>query len=222
MDTSPTRGRAQAGTIETATHGRYLVRGTAAPPAGVLFGFHGYAEDAGTHLQALEAIPGLDAWLVVAVQALHPFYTRDQRIVANWMTSQDREVAIADNIAYVRRVVAAVEAAHGGLTPRVFAGFSQGGAMAYRAAASLGAAGLIVLAGDVPPDVAAIPDVRLPRVLLGRGTQDPWYTAQKGDADLQTLARLGVAVDSCVFDGAHEWTATFHAAAADYLASLTA
>ena len=47
------------------------------------------------------------------------------------MTRQDREAAIADNIDYVDRVVAATRTA---AEPLVFAGFSQGVAMAFRAA----------------------------------------------------------------------------------------
>jgi predicted esterase len=206
--------------IETAVHGRYLVRPATGTPVGVLFGFHGYAETAERHLQALEGIPGVERWLVVAVQALHPFYTREQRVVANWMTSQDRERAIADNLAYVRGVVNAVAAAAAPPNRRVFAGFSQGGAMAYRAAAHLGADGVIILAADVPPDVAQRPGVRLPRVLLGRGTTDPWYTKDKQDADVATLTRAGADVETCVFEGAHAWTPEFCALAGEYLQRL--
>ena len=85
--------------IAVTTHGRYLVMAPAETPAGLIVGFHGYAENAEIHLEALRAIPGVERWLVVAIQALHPFYTRDERIVANWMTRQDREQAIADNLA---------------------------------------------------------------------------------------------------------------------------
>ena len=46
-----------------------------------------------------------EAWLAVAIQALHPFYTRSQRVVASWMTRQNREAAIADNISYIDRVI---------------------------------------------------------------------------------------------------------------------
>src|SRR5688572_27516505 len=85
--------------VEARTHGRYLVRPpSAAGPWPLLVGFHGYAESADAHLDAVARIPGIERWLTVAVQALHPFYTRDQRVVANWMTRQDREFAIADNI----------------------------------------------------------------------------------------------------------------------------
>ena len=206
-------------TIATTTHGRYLVAVPRDTPAGLLVGFHGYGEDAETHLAALHATPGADRWLTVAVQALHPFYTRDQRVVASWMTSQDRELAIADNVEYVKRVLEEVRSAHHVQGPLVFAGFSQGGAMAYRAAAHQGADGLIILAADVPPDLEAAPRP-LPPVLLGRGGTDAWYTAAKHDNDLAMLQRLGADVQSCVFDGGHEWAPAFRDAMTDYLARV--
>jgi predicted esterase len=204
-------------TIATTTHGRYLVAVPPEPPVGVLVGFHGYGENADAHFQALRSIPAADRWLMVAVQALHPFYTRDQRVVANWMTSQDRDLAIADNIAYVRTVVDEVRVTDGVARPLVFAGFSQGAAMAYRAAAHEPADGLIILAGDVPPDVAALETPRLPPVLIGRGTTDTWYTADKHDADLAVLQRHGADSQSCVFEGGHEWAPAFRDAASAFL-----
>ena len=102
----------------------------------LLFSFHGYGEDAATNLAALQRIPNIDGWLLVAVQALHPFYTKNDRIVASWMTRQDRELAIADNIRYVGTVVEAMRSEFTtAAASTVFAGFSQGVAMAYRAAA---------------------------------------------------------------------------------------
>ena len=204
----------------TTTHGRVVVRAPShAGPWPALVGFHGYAEDAETHLQALEGIPGGDRCLRVAVQALHPFYTKSQRVVANWMTSQDREHAIADNIAYVGRVLDWMRREYAVSSTLVFAGFSQGGAMAYRAAASYPCRGLLILAADVPPDVARRPGVSLPPILLGRGSNDEWYTAEKHAADLATLASVHATVENCVFDGGHEWGQAFLAAAARFLAT---
>lgn len=186
-------------------HGRFLVR--PGPPEKLLVGFHGYAETAEIHMEELLKIPGTEAWTIVAVQALHPFYTsRDERIVASWMTRLDREMAIEDNKAYVRGVL---DDFHQPPTV-VFAGFSQGGAMAYRAAAdSRRAAGVIVLAADVPQDVASLDAP----VLIGRGERDHWYTDEKLKKDLTFLARAEV----CTFDGAHEWTDEFRAAASRFL-----
>src|SRR2546426_10422321 len=51
--------------IEARVHGRYLVRSASdREAAGLLVGFHGYAQDAAIHLNALSAIPDVHAWLV--------------------------------------------------------------------------------------------------------------------------------------------------------------
>jgi len=208
-----------ARTIETRTHGRYLVRTPAvADPWPALVGFHGYRENADIHLDALARIPGAERWLLVAVQGLHLFYTREQDIVASWMTRQNRDEAIADNVAYVGKVLDAIKAEHGPPGALVFAGFSQGGAMAYRAAAQFPCSGLVILAADIPPDVGQQRDLRLPRTLIGRGVTDQWYTSEKHAADLAILERIGVSVENCVFDGGHEWGDEFLNAAARFLA----
>jgi len=193
-------------TIETITHGRYLVERRESQR--LLVGFHGYAETAERHMEELRRIDPGEEWTLVAVQALNRFYTRTEEVVANWMTRQDRELAIADNIEYVRRVVAAL----GPYQRLVFAGFSQGAAMAYRAAATLGADGLIILGGDIPPDVDT---VRVP-VLLGRGERDDWYTEEKLKKDLKSLPNATV----CRFDGGHEWIDAFRSAARAFLRRL--
>jgi predicted esterase len=204
--------------IEARVHGRYLVRpAPGAGSTGLLVGFHGYAEDAAIHLNALSAIPDIDLWLTVSVQALHPFYTKDQAVVANWMTRQDREHAIVDNVDYIGNVLEAVRTEYGVRRPLVFAGFSQGGAMAYRAAARYPSDALIILASDLPPDILAATPVSLPPVLIGRGTNDKWYTEAKHAADVEVLRALNIAVESCVFDGGHEWSEPFYAAAARHL-----
>src|SRR5580698_951538 len=97
-------------TIQAATHGRYLVHvPDVAGPAPILAGFHGYGEDAERQLVRLRAISGSDRWLIVSIQALHPFYDRrTEAVVASWMTRQHRELAIADNNAYVSAAIGAV------------------------------------------------------------------------------------------------------------------
>lgn len=208
-------------TIEARTHGRYLVRvPNGPPPWPLLVGFHGYAETASDHLNEVIRIPGTEAWLVVAIQALHTFYTRKERVVASWMTRDDREHAIADNVDYVGRVLDRVRQEQQTRPTLVFSGFSQGGAMAYRAAANYRADGLIILAADVPPDVIGKQEVMLPPVLIGRGTTDDWYTEPKQAADLAVLARIGTHVEACVFEGGHEWTDSFRAAASSMLRKI--
>jgi predicted esterase len=167
----------------------------------------------------LAQIPGADGWLIVAVQALHRFYEKGGDVVASWMTKEDRELAIADNIAYVGRVLTAVRAEYATRAPLVFAGFSQGVAMAFRAAASQQADGLIVIGADVPPDVIAGTGVPLPPVLFARGSRDGLYPAEQHEKDLQALEGLRVPVDRLTFEGGHEWTPELLAAAGRALAA---
>jgi predicted esterase len=209
--------------IEAAVHGRYLLRPSSGPAAGVLVGFHGYGESAAPYLEALLAIPGIERWTVAAIQGLHPFYTRTGEVVASWMTKLDRDQAIADNTAYVRAAVREILATAPAGSPLVYSGFSQGVAMAYRAAAGAGhpCHGLIALAGDVPPELAASDLAGFPRVLIGRGASDSWYSEEKLTADVQLLRGKGVEVEFERFDGGHEWTPMFHRRCGDLLAELS-
>lgn len=196
--------------VATTVHGRYLYEDRGAER--LLAGFHGYAEVAEANFAELARIPGVERWSVLSIQALHPFYTRSGDVVANWMTRQDRELAIADNLAYVRKVLETI-----GMPRRlIFSGFSQGATMAARAAAAVHCAGLILLGGDVPPEVKQ-DGVTLPPVLLARGTRDDWYTDEKFQADLAWLEPR-TRVTRCVFEGGHEWSDPFRAAAAEFLA----
>jgi predicted esterase len=212
-------------TIAATVHGRYLLRRPAAPgPCGWLVGFHGYGENAARHLEHLSAIPGIDRWLVVSVQGLNRFYNvRVGVVVASWMTSQDRELAIADNVAYIDAVLAEVERELGPPATLVTAGFSQGVAMAFRAAL-LGTRpvhGILALGGDVPPDLTARKATRpWPRVLLGAGHEDEFYTPAKLAVDAAFFEREGIDAQVFRFEGGHEWADVFVQRAGNFLAGF--
>ncbi|MGE0863722.1 MAG: alpha/beta hydrolase [Vicinamibacterales bacterium] len=204
-------------TIAVRTHGRFLID-AADRPVATLVGFHGYQENAAVHLEVLRRIANGRPVNLLSIQALNRFYTRANAVVAGWMTTEDRELVIADNVDYVTAVLAEV-AGEGGLTrPLIYAGFSQGVAMAYRAAAFVPRPcdGVIALAGDVPPDVVPVA-TSLPPVLIGRGTADTWYSAEKLAADTATLRGAGVAVSEHVFAGGHVWDDSFVARAVAFL-----
>lgn len=226
--------------IETPTHGRVLVEGAAdSVSAGLLLGFHGYGQRAEEMLDEMRRIPGASAWTLVAVQALHRFYTRgDRQVVASWMTREDRELAIADNVEYVGRVIErvggrSVEIArnpdrdvagdsHRATTdPTILIGFSQGASMAYRAAV-LGAQpamGVIAIGGDIPPELKT-PDAagrRWPPVLLATGRSDPWFTPERLADEAIFLEQHGVPHETCLFDGGHEWTSELRQAIGTWL-----
>jgi predicted esterase len=207
-------------TVSTTTHGRYLVDIPDHSRA-TLVGFHGYQENAAITLGVLRKIANGRQIGLVSVQGLHRFYSRTNDVVASWMTSQDRELAIADNVAYVSKVLTAVADEFGITRPLIYAGFSQGVAMAYRAAAlaQRPCDGVIALAGDLPPDVAPLAG-SLPPVLLGRGTEDKWYSGEKAQKDLAVLTPSGAKVSEYVFEGGHEWSPAFIARAGEFVDEL--
>jgi len=205
-------------TIATGTHGRYLVSPGTSPGAPLLVGFHGYAETAEDEMARLQTIPGIDRWAVASIQGLHLFYRRrTNEIVASWMTRQNRELAIADNIAYVSSVLGRLS--EGPPSAIVLTGFSQGVAMAFRAATALSpaVAGVIACSGDVPPELDANTLARIPLALIGQGVRDEWYTSAKRTSDETRLHAAGVRVQSIVLDAGHEWTTEFSEACGRFL-----
>jgi len=207
--------------IVTRVHGHYLLELPPAP-AGCLVGFHGYGETAERHLAELRRIPGAAGWALCAVQALHPFYNRQGEVIASWMTRFNRDQAIADNVGYVAGVVAEVRRELPAGTCLVYLGFSQGAAMAYRAAAVCGhpCQGVIVLGGDLPPELGLRDLTGFPPVLLGRGSSEEWYDAAKMEHDVELLRAKGVDIHPLIFQGGHEWTDEFRAAAARFLLDI--
>lgn len=208
-------------TMATGTHGRYLIEPPASPgPAPILVGFHGYGEGAGEQLDRMRGIPGADRWLIVSIQGLHRFYNRRaNEVVASWMTRQDRGLVMADNLAYVASVLDAVHHEFPGAPRAVFAGFSQGVAMTFRAAAASPRPvdGVIVVGGDVPPELDVDAVGRVPEALICRGMRDELYASATFAQDVQRLHAANVRVQALEFDGGHEWTDDVLQAASRFL-----
>lgn len=208
--------------VPARTHGRYLVDMPAHSRA-TLVGFHGYKENAAIHMDVLRRIAGARPIGLISIQGLHRFYAKGGDVVASWMTKEDREHAIADNVDYVGRVLAAVADESGITRPMIHVGFSQGVAMAFRAAAFVQRPcdAVIALASDVPPDVAPVA-ASLPRTLLGRGDRDEYYGGEQAARDLALLKSAGVAVEEYIFTGGHLWAPAFIEKSAQFIDELLA
>lgn len=206
--------------------GRYLLEVPFSAGRHLLVGFHGYGELAEAQLERLRRIPGAGSWALASVQALHPFYRgRTGEVGACWMTRFEREAAIDENLGYVAAVLDDIRREHA-IDRLVYAGFSQGVAMAFRAALRAGrrADGIIALGGDVPPELRAL-DLgawRGLQVLLGRGRDDVLYVDAAMDADIAFLRSRPVELSSLVFEGGHEWSDAFSDAAGRLLAEVAA
>lgn len=204
--------------IQTPVHGRYL---TQVPhgngPFPLLVGFHGYGEDAEANLAMMQRIPGIQRWLCCAVQALHPFYARDGKVGASWMTSQDREWRIRENVQYVNTVISELKRTYPLNEVLVYFGFSQGTGMACRAAllGQYPPSGVILLGGDIPPEYDDLS--RMARILLGRGNSDRLYPLKTWKQDVSRIEQADLEVSIATFRGGHAWSDEYGYAAADFL-----
>jgi predicted esterase len=209
--------------VPTMTHGRVLVQeARAAARRGLLVGFHGYMESAKIQMDRLQAIPDASLWTLVSIQGLHRFYRgRSEDVVASWMTREDRELAIADNLAYVAAALEQVP--HDPSTRVVYTGFSQGVAMAFRAGlrGTLPAAAIVAVGGDVPPELVEDPSLRFPAVLFARGSRDEWLTEPRFEKDVAALRSRAAGVEPLVYDGAHEWNLVVSDAIGAFLSRIS-
>lgn len=207
--------------IATTTHGRVLIDRPTERPTAIVLAFHGYAQNAEAMLTELRAVPGSEAWTLMSVQALHRFYSKGERdVVASWMTRQDREQAIADNLSYIDAVVEQVgHQCDESMPDRFVLGFSQGAAMAYRAGlrGKRPVAGILAVGGDVPPDVKDVPAAQWPRVWIAAGDSDYWYTREKVAADAAFLHAHGVEHEFLHYSGGHVFTEHVHQGIAQFV-----
>jgi predicted esterase len=120
---------------------RYYILGEISPQVeDVWFCCHGYGQLAGDFAKEFAVIEDPKR-LIVVPEALSRFYVPadtgfhgpDAKIGATWMTREDREVEIADYIAYLDDLYAEIMSGIGDRQVRVTVlGFSQGGATANR------------------------------------------------------------------------------------------
>ena len=202
--------------ISTSIRGKVLVK-KANKPRVQLVGFHGYAEDAEIMFKRLESLSIPEASLI-SVQALHPFYKKDGTVVANWMTKDDRELAIEDNINYIGNVLKELTDS---VAPVICLGFSQGVAMAYRTAFYFPdkISALVNLGGDLPPELSNMQIESKLRIAIARGDSDPYYLAQQFETDCKNLISNGFEISKLSFSGAHDWNDEFNKLCTEFIES---
>jgi predicted esterase len=207
--------------IETTVSGRYLVETPAGDgPFHILAGFHGYGQTAEDQMELLRQIPGSEHWLCCSIEALHPFMNVKGDPGSCWMTRRDRDLRIAENVRYADAVLDRIKHDHSVTGTLVLHGFSQGVAMACRAA-MLGkhaASGVMLLGSEIPPELEALG--RMGNVHLGRGDSDRFYPQEKFQADTARLRDAGVLVEAIRYHGGHSPTADYLASAGRFLQSI--
>jgi predicted esterase len=192
--------------VETQVHGRVVIQEPIKPKSEkwpVLVGFHGYGQGALDELEILQSIPGIEEWFLISIQALHSFYPKRGRYGSSWMTSQDRELRIQENVAYFKTVLKQMKKEYPLSETLVCHGFSQGTNMACRAAMLGGfpCSGLMLVGGDTDTGLSY---AKLPAMHWSRGDRDCVYDEQRWMKEVQEFrSREQIPLRAEVFKGEH-------------------
>ncbi len=174
--------------------------GEAATEAWVVL--HGYGQLASRFLRGFESI-ATSGRLVVAPEGLSRFYldAGSGKVGASWMTKEDRAQEIADYLAYLEQVRAALVPP----VPLTILGFSQGVATAARWAVATTPAPvrLVCWGGLVPEEIspARLAPIRVTYVV---GEQEEWAPPAAVEAQAASFRAAGLTVEVVEFEGGHE------------------
>lgn len=169
-----------------------------------ILALHGYGEHAEDMAQRLETWVD-DKTTLLCPQALHPIYLANGKTGWSWMTREDRDRSIANNLTYLQLCL---EELGSGFKERVVVGYSQGAQMAMRVARCLGTDTLVAIGGELPPELReeSLDGQHADfRVLLGRGRKDMPYSSQILQRDLELFRAWGCFAQSLDWPGAHRW-----------------
>ena len=160
-----------------------------------------------TYFQSIDA-PGR---LVVAPEALNRYYlftepgmrSKDAKVGATWMTREDRENEIVDQVDYLDAVWRETAA---GASRVTVLGFSQGVATAARwvATGKSRVDRFVAWAGQIPPEIDPSAFAKLAGgITMVAGTTDEYATwIAEGNHDSRMVA-AGIAPKVVTFDGGH-------------------
>ncbi len=164
---------------------------------------------------------------IIAPEALSRFY-RSQGTVhtpatpvgATWMTSEDRMAEIADYIAYLDAVLAAIVPE---LSPNARVstlGFSQGGATISRWVAASGPRleRVILWGALIPPEITSpelAAGLKAQPLVFVHGTADRYFKSGMVESEIKRIRALGIDASLIQFEGGHS-------IAADTLMAITA
>jgi predicted esterase len=194
--------------IKTEKTGRYFTHGKRGKHIKtVLFVCHGYAQLVTQFLDKF--VPSSrDDLFIVAPEGLSRFYARETsgKVVASWMTSEEREDDIRDYLDFLDKVYRDVMPDFPKKTKVMVLGFSQGAATASRWITSGRSRSdeLVLWCGFFPPDcqVSEIPEhVKLKMVTA---SDDRYITPEEEKEQVDAMKKLVPSMEHFQFEGKHE------------------
>ena len=196
--------------------GRCAVRGPTDPAVvrELWFVLHGYGQLAREFIQGVSAVDD-GSRLIVAPEALSRFYSTpaplpqshsmQDAVGASWMTRDDRDDEIADQMHWLQQVHETYRARVAPDTPITLLGFSQGAATAVRLVDQGGITPAhLILWGALPPEtLLPTSPVWQTRCTLVVGARDKFLSAERVMAERARLDAAGCPYTFVSFPGGH-------------------
>ncbi|MEN8928912.1 MAG: hypothetical protein ABF242_08980 [Flavobacteriales bacterium] len=174
----------------------------------VIIACHGYAQLGKYFIKKFDKISSVKR-SVVAPEALNKFYWNGMsgRVVASWMTKEDRESEIEDYIHYLNQVYKLIKDKNP--KARIIAfGFSQGSSTISRWLAQknhkIECERLILWSGSFPMDVIDEPVFKTISFQYLFGNKDEYYSQEKIQSLQSTLKERGINPKFIEFEGGHK------------------
>lgn len=172
----------------------------------IVFVCHGYAQLASEFISAFDAIAN-DTRLVVAPEGLHRFYHKGgaDRVVASWMTREDREDDIRDYISWLDMAAADVLLSCRPDVKVTVLGFSQGAATATRWITSgmTDIDHLILWCGFFPPDIREDFSIAEIQLTIVTASDDRFISPEEEQKQLTNIKARRATYKHIRFNGQH-------------------
>jgi predicted esterase len=179
----------QIGELDKATH--------------LLIVLHGYGQLAEFFIRKFNDVP--ENYLVIAPEGMHRFYLNGTsgRVGASWMTKEDRESDIRDNLIWLNQLLNELKAKKK-FEKIILLGFSQGGATAARwyYSKKVPFNQLILWASVFPPDLERPQINSNSNNYFVIGADDEFYNAEAQTNEIEFYEKIGF--HTLQFDGKHD------------------
>jgi predicted esterase len=178
----------QIGELDKATH--------------LLIVLHGYGQLAEFFIRKFNDVP--ENYLVVAPEGMHRFYLNGTsgRVGASWMTKEDRESDITDNLNWLNQLLRELKEKKK-FEKIILLGFSQGGATAARwyYSSKNEINHLILWASVFPPDLEKPENSNNSENYFVIGTEDEFYNDEAQMTEIDFYQKIGF--QTLQFKGKH-------------------
>lgn len=182
---------------------RYWISGDFEKANKLLIVLHGYGQLAEFFIRKFNGVP--KDYLIVAPEGMHRFYINGTsgRVGASWMTKEDRESDIVDNLNWLTQLFIELTKQKS-FEKTILLGFSQGGATAARWYYSnkVHFDQLILWASVFPPDLEKPENQSNSSNFFVIGTEDEYYDAEAQKNEIEFYEKIGF--NTLQFDGKHD------------------